>query len=389
MSHLLRTFLMLACAAPIAMGALSTKGEEVKSASNALRVYFGTYSGGPGQGIFMAKFDPATGRLFDVEHAGEAVKPSFLALHPNGKYLYAVSEVDDMEGMKQGGVIAYSVDSATGKLTKLNHQPSEGTAPCYVAVHPGGESLYVANYSAGTVAGFPIKADGTLGPAASRIQHEGSGPNASRQDAPHAHSINLSSDGRFAYACDLGTDQVLIYEVDPKSGKLTPHRQVALPPGSGPRHLSFHPSGKLAFVINELANTLTTLTVDGESGAMKIASSVPTLPKGFDGKNTTAEVVVHPNGRFVYGSNRGHDSIAVFSLDQASGELTPRGFAKDNIDEPRNFRIDPTGKYLLVGNQNADSIVVYAIDQETGDLSPTDATIEIPTPVCVRFAVAE
>jgi 6-phosphogluconolactonase len=389
MFHLLRTFVLLACVAPIAMSVLSTKGEEVKSASTALRVYFGTYSGGPGQGIFMAQFDPATGRLFDVEHAGEAVKPSFLALHPNGKFLYAVSEVDDMEGMKQGGVIAYSIDSATGKLTKLNHQPSEGTAPCYVAVHPTGDSLYVANYSAGTVAGFPIKADGTLGPATSRIQHEGSGPDKGRQDAPHAHSINLSSDGRFAYACDLGTDQVLIYGVDAKTGKLTPQQQVALPPGSGPRHLSFHPSGKLAFVINELSNTLTTLTVDGESGALKIASSVPTLPKGFDGKNTTAEVVVHPNGKFVYGSNRGHDSIAMFGLDPATGELSPLGFARESIDEPRNFRIDPSGKFLLVGNQNSDSIVVFAIDQESGVLTTTDAKIEIPTPVCVRFAVAK
>ncbi|HEV7282899.1 MAG TPA: lactonase family protein [Pirellulaceae bacterium] len=389
MSDLLRLLLIVACVAPAVLAVLSARGEEQESKTSALRVYFGTYSGGQGQGIFMAKLDPATGRLFDVEHAGEAVKPSFLALHPNGKYLYAVSEVDDMEGMKQGGVIAYSIDPATGKLTKLNHQSSEGTAPCYVAVHPSGDSLYVANYSAGTVAGFPIKADGTLGPATSRIQHEGSGPDKGRQDAPHAHSINLSSDGRFAYACDLGTDQVLIYQVDPKSGKLTPHQQVALPPGSGPRHLSFHPNGKLAFVINELSNTLTTLTVDSHTGAMKIASSVPTLPKGFDGKNTTAEVVVHPNGKFVYGSNRGHDSIAIFALDQASGELTPRGFASESIDEPRNFRIDPTGKYLLVGNQKADSIVVYAIDQETGALTLTDAKVEIPTPVCVRFAVGK
>lgn len=387
MSNLLRALLIAACIAPMAV--LSTKGEEVKPASAALRVYFGTYSGGPGQGISMAKFDPSTGRLSDVEHAGEAVKPSFLALHPNGRFLYAVSEVDDMEGMKQGGVIAYSIDAATGKLTRLNHQPSEGTAPCYVAVHPTGDSLYVANYSAGTVAGFPIQADGTLGPATSRIQHEGSGPDKGRQDAPHAHSINLSADGRFAYACDLGTDQVLIYGVEPKTGKLSPQAQVALPPGSGPRHLSFHPNGKLAFVINELANTLTTLAVDPQSGGMKIVSSVPTLPEGFEGKNTTAEVVVHPNGKFVYGSNRGHDSIAVFSLDQATGELTPGGFAKDSIDEPRNFRIDPSGKFLLVGNQNSDSIVVYAIDQETGALSPTHASIEVPTPVCVRFAVAQ
>jgi 6-phosphogluconolactonase len=389
MSNLLRALFVVACVAPTAMAVLSTEGEEVKPASAALRVYFGTYSGGPGQGIFMAKFDPATGRLFDVEHAGEAVKPSFVALHPSGKFLYSVSEVDDMDGKKQGGVIAYSNDPATGKLTRLNHQPSEGTAPCYVAVHPSGASLYVANYSAGTVAGFPIKTDGTLAPATSRIQHEGSGPDKGRQDAPHAHSINLSSDGRFAYACDLGTDQVLIYAVEPKTGKLTPHQQVALPPGSGPRHLSFHPNGKLAFVINELANTLTTLSVDAESGAMKILSSVPTLPKGFDGKNTTAEVVVHPSGKFVYGSNRGHDSIAVFALDQASGELTPRGFAKDGIDEPRNFRTDPAGNFLLVGNQNSDSIVVFAIDQETGALTPTDAKIEVPTPVCVRFAVTK
>lgn len=389
MTNLLRRLLLVVCLAPAAMAVLSTKGEEVKPASGALRVYFGTYSGGPGKGIYMAQFDPATGRLFDVEHAGDAVKPSFVALHPNGKFLYAVSEVDEMDGKKHGGIIAYSIDGATGKLTELNHQPSEGTAPCHVSVHPSGESLYLANYSAGTVAGFPIQADGSLGPATSRIQHEGSGPNKDRQSEPHAHSINLSPDGRFAYACDLGTDQVLIYEVEPKTGKLTPHDQVALPPGSGPRHLSLHPNGKLAFVINELANTLTTLTVDAEAGAMKIVSSVTTLPKDFTGRSSTAEVVVHPNGKFVYGSNRGHDSIAVFSCDPSTGELTPRGFAKDSIKEPRNFRIDPTGKFLLIGNQNADSVVVYAIDQATGDLTLTDAKIELPTPVCVRFAVGK
>lgn len=387
MSDLLRIFLVAACGAPVLLAVLSARGEEKET--GALRVYIGTYSGGPGQGIFLAKFDPATGELVDVEHAGDAVKPSFLALHPNGKFLYAVSEVDDMDGKKQGGVIAYSIDASTGKLTKINHQPSEGTAPCYVAVHPTGESLYVANYSAGTVAGFPIDADGSLGPATSRIQHEGSGPVAGRQGEPHAHSINLSPDGRFAYACDLGNDSVLIYQVEPKSGKLTPNGKVALPAGSGPRHLSFDPSGKRAYVINELSNTLATLSFDAKSGAMEVASIVGTLPEGFQGKNTTAEVVVHPTGKFVYGSNRGHDSIAVFAVDQATGELTPRGHANAGIDEPRNFRIDPSGKFLLVGNQQADSVIVFTIDPDTGALSPTDAKVEVPTPVCLRFATAK
>lgn len=355
--------------------------------SRKMLVYIGTYTRGDADGVFICRFDPSNGGLEKIGSVGGVRNPSFLAIHPNKKFLYAVSEIGDFGGKQTGGVFAYAINAEDGSLTPLNHQPSQGTAPCHITVDPSGKSALVANYSSGSVAVLPIADDGSLQEPSCTIQHEGSGVNPRRQEGPHAHSINLDPANRFAFAADLGLDKVLIYRLSDDKKTLTPAARpfVSVDPGSGPRHFAFHPNGKNAYVINELSSTITAFDYDPPAGTLSAIQTISTLPEGYEGSTTTAEVQVHPSGRFVYGSNRGHDSIAVFRVDTATGRLTAAGHASTTGKTPRNFGIDPTGKYMLVANQDTDDVVVFRIDAETGGLTPTGVKLEVPHPVCVKF----
>ncbi|MBI5773716.1 MAG: lactonase family protein [Verrucomicrobia bacterium] len=356
-------------------------------------VYFGTYNNAKSKGIYVSRLDPATGRLTPPELAAEAQRASFLAIHPNGKFLYSVGEIADFQGKKAGAVNAYSLDAASGKLTLLNQQPSVGAGPAHLTVDKTGKTVIVANYGGGSVAALPIQADGKLGAATSFIQHTGSSVNPNRQKEPHAHSVNLSPDNRFAFVADLGLDQVLVYQLDAAKAKLTPNNPpfAKVAPGSGPRHFAFHPGGKRAFVINEILCTVTAFDYDAARGVLKETQTISTLPAGEAVKQgySTAEVVAHPGGKFVYGSNRGHDTIAVFALDGKTGRLALLENISTQGKTPRNFAIDPTGRWLLAENQGSDSVVVFAIDPQTGRLKPTGQKLEVGAPVCAKFLVVK
>jgi 6-phosphogluconolactonase len=368
--------------------ALPARAEGPKPGSTAMTVYVGTYTGPKSKGIYMMTFDAATGALGAPEVAGEAKSPSFLTVSPDDKHLYAIGEISEFQGKKGGAVSAFSIDPATGKLTLINQQSTGGPGPCYVSLDHTGKVALVANYGGGSVESLPIKDDGSLGEPATFIQHTGNGPDKSRQKEPHAHSINVTPDNKYAIAADLGLDKLLIYKLDTATGKLTPSDPAfaATPPAGGPRHLAWHPNGKFAFVCNEMGMIVTTFAYDGEKGTLTDLGSAPTLPEGADRKGaSTAEVQVHPNGKFVYVSNRGHDTIAVFACDPTTGKLTPTGHASSGGKTPRNFRIDPTGQFLFAANQDTGNIVVLKIDQATGALAPTGTTVEVSAPVCIKF----
>jgi 6-phosphogluconolactonase len=350
-------------------------------------VYVGTYTGDSSKGIYRFVFDPATGELTDKALAGEVNSPSFLAIHPSQKFLYSVNEIGEFEGKKTGGVTAFAIDLKSGDLKLLNQQSSGGPGPCHLTVDKQGKNVLAANYNGGSVCALPINAEGKLAEASAFIQHKGTGFDKDRQDAPHAHSINLDAANQFAFAADLGLDKVFVYKFDPAKGTLTANDPAAasVAPGSGPRHFAFHPNGRHAYVINELKSTVTAFDYDPKKGELKEVQTISTLPEGYKGNTTTAEVVLHPSGKFLYGSNRGHDSIAIFSVDAKTGKLTVVGHQGKDIKIPRNFVIDPTGGYLLVANQDSDSIVVFRIDPNTGDLTPTGHKVEVGKPVCLRM----
>jgi len=352
-----------------------------------LWVYIGTYNTPKSKGIYRAELDLATGKLGEPELAAEATNPSFLAIAPSGKFLYAVGEVGEFKGKKTGAVTAFALDPKTGDLKRLNSESAGGSGPCHISVNKAGTHAFVANYGGGSCAALPIGKDGSLGEATSFHQHKGTSVVKSRRSEPHAHSINLDPNNKFAFVADLGLDKVLVYAFDAEKGTLTPNTPpaVKLADGAGPRHFAFHPSGKFAFVINELDSTLTSMEYDEAKGVLRVNDTVTTLPGGKFQGNSTAEVVVHPSGKFVYGSNRGHNSIAVFAFDEATGKLTPKGHQGDGVKVPRNFNIDPTGKFMLVANQDGDSVIVFAIDPKTGALTPTGSKIEVGKPVCVKF----
>lgn len=358
-------------------------------AQDDLRVYLGTYTRGDStsKGIYLSHLNLATGELSAPKLAGEVKNPSFLAIHPSGKFLYAVGELASFEGKKTGAVSALAIDPKTGLLALLNQQPSEGVGPCHVAVDHTGRCALVANYGSGSVASLSVGADGRLAPAASAIQHEGASVNPKRQTGPHAHSINVDPANRFAFSPDLGADKVFIYRLDPAAATLTANQPAAacVAPGSGPRHFAFHPNGRNAYVINELTSTITTFDYDAAAGALKAIQDVSTLPAGYTEPSFCAEVQVHPSGRFVYGSNRGHNSIAIFTVDAATGKLALVGCEPTQGDWPRNFGIDPSGRYLLAANERGHNVVVFRIDPESGKLHPTGSSIEISMPSCVKF----
>jgi 6-phosphogluconolactonase len=348
-------------------------------------VYFGTYTDRGSRGIYVGKLNLANAELKDVVLAGEASRPSFVAIQLDGKHLYAVGEMSDFAGKKAGAVSAFAIDPRSGKLTLLNQQSSGGPGPCYVAIDRAGKNVLVANYGGGSVACLPIQSDGSLAAATSFIQHEGSSIHP-RQKEPHAHSINLDPNGRFAFVPDLGLDKIMIYRFVAERGELTPHDPAfaVVAPGSGPRHLAFHSDGRHAYVINEIASTVTAFEYDPERGELTPRQTISTLPEDFRGQSTGAEIQVHPSGQFVYASNRGHDSIAAFAVG-SKGELTPLGQTSTQGKTPRNFGIDPTGKYLIAANQDSDNVVLFRINQDSGALEPTGQSVPISAPVCVRF----
>ena len=358
-----------------------------------LLAYFGTYTGGgKSKGIYCYKLDLASGKLTDVGVTEGIKNPSFMAIHPNGKYLYAVSEVSE-GGKPSGAVSAYSLDRTSGRLTPLNHQSSEGAGPCHVSVDKTGKCVLVANYGGGSIASLPLAADGSLQKAASAIQHEGSSVDPERQKVPHAHSINVSPDNRFAFAADLGLDKVLIYKLDPVKGTLTANDPAfgKTPAGGGPRHFAFHPSGRFAFVCNEMKSSVTAFAYDADKGSLTEIQTITTLPDNLQDLkgNSTAEIQVHPAGKFLYCSNRGHNSLAIFTIDEKTGQLTATGHQLTVGKMPRNFGIDPTGKYVIACNQSSDNVVVFRVDQTSGKLAQVGEPYTIPVPVCVKFVGAE
>jgi 6-phosphogluconolactonase len=380
---------VIGCAA-MALAQVSGARAADPQAAQKYRVYVGTYTTGAnaGRGIYLLELDTATGTLVSKGVAGEAANPSFLAVHPSRRFLYAVGETPEFNGQKTGAVSAFTLDAASGSLSLLNQQSSGGPGPCYVTVDRAGKNALVANYNGGSVACLPISGDGRLGRASAFVQHRGSSANPARQKEPHAHSINLDAANRFAIAADLGLDRLLVYRFDAAQGTLTPNEppSARVAPGSGPRHFAFHPDGKHVYVINEILCTVTAFDYDPDRGTLTEIETASTLPEGPRAKNySTAEVQVHPSGRFLYGSNRGHNTIAIFAIDPASGRIRPVGHQATGGRTPRNFGIDPTGRYLLAANQDSGTVVVFRIDPQSGQLQPTGQTAEVPRAVCVKF----
>jgi 6-phosphogluconolactonase len=349
-------------------------------------VFAGTYTGGASKGIYAHRFDPSTGRTVSLGLAAETTNPSFLAVHPNRQFLYAVNEVSNYEG-NSGYVSAFSIDLKTGQLTLLNKESSGGGSPCHLAIDRSAKWLMVANYGSGSVSLFPIEQDGKLGKPSMLIRHRGSSVDPRRQAGPHAHSVNLSPDNRFLLVSDLGLDKTMIYRLDADKGVLKANNPpfADLRPGSGPRHLSFHPNGRFVYQINELNSTLSVFAYDSAQGSLREIETLSTLPRGFSDASSTAEVEVHPSGRFVYGSNRGHDSIAVFAVKGRKGTLEPVEHVSTHGKTPRHFAIDPTGEYLFAANQNSGEVALFRIQRKTGRLSFAGTVLQIPTPVCVVF----
>ena len=347
------------------------------------RVYIGPYTGGGSDGIYVAEYDAKTGKLAEPALATKTENPSFLAKHPTLPVVYAVGEA----GAAGGTVSAFRIDASTGMLTLINQKSSVGNGPCHVAVSPSGGHVAVANYGGGSVTLLPVADDGSLGDSSSFVQHVGTGPDPKRQEGPHAHAVYFDGAGKFLYVADLGLDQVLVYDVDGEKGTLTPHTppHVMVPPGQGPRHIAFHPSGRFAFVNNEMGNTVTVFALDSATAEMKALHAVSTLPADFSGTSYTAEIEVHPSGQFLYVSNRGDDSIAMFGIDQQTGALNFTGTTSTLGKWPRNFAIAPDGKFLLVANQHTADIHVLQIDAATGGLSATGNHISVDKPVCILF----
>lgn len=378
----------------LAVGLVAVAGATVGAARPAsskdqnMLVYIGTYTNAKSKGIYAFRLDSATGKLTPVGLVAETPSPSYLAISPNHKYLVAANEVSNFGGEKAGAVTSFSINPDTGKLTQLSQQSSRGDGPCHIWVDNTGKSVLVANYGAGNIAALPLHADGKLSPSSAFVQHKGTSVDASRQEGPHAHCILTSPDNKFVLAADLGLDKVLVYHLDPVKGTLTPNNPPAgtVKPGSGPRHIAFHPGGRYAYVINEMGLTVTAFNYDAAKGTLKEFQSLSTLPAGVTGKDfSTAELRMHPSGKFLYGTNRGHHSIAIYSIDQSNGHLTFVGAQSSGVKTPRGMGIDPTGKFLIAGGQDSDNLTVFRIDGTTGKLTQVGAPVPTPTPVDVTF----
>ncbi len=349
--------------------------------------YIGTYTGDTSKGIYRFDLDPATGKLTNKMLAAESASPSYLAFHPNGRFLYSVNEMPP-PGKKGGGVSAFAIDPKTGALTLLNQESSVGEGPCHLIVDKAGKHVIAANYGSGSVVVLPIDENGRLGEPTDFVQHKGKSKDPARQEGPHAHCAALDAANLFAFVCDLGLDKVMIYKYDAEKGKLTPNDPPAadVAPGSGPRHIAFTPDGHFAYVVNELNSTITAFSYDADHGALKTLQTLSTLPKGgFTGPTSCAECVVDPSGKFVFGSNRGQNSIATFAIDPKTGHMTVVANQGEGIKVPRGFNVDPTGTWAVVANQDSGSVVTFRIDPKTGELTPTGDKVEVGKPVDVKI----
>ena len=347
----------------------------------------GTYTG-ESRGIYAVRLDGATGALSTPELAATLPDPEFLALHPNGRFVYALTRVRTPDGKNAGAVEAFAVDPATESLTALNTQLTGRGSLTHVAVDPSGRMVIAPSYGGGYVASFPIRPDGSLGPCASILTQQGPlGPNHVRQDAPHPHSVTISPDGRFAFVANLGLDRVFSYRLDPKRGTIAPNEPAfaTIKAGSGPRHTKFSPDGKYFYVLSELAGTITSCRYDAARGVVEPFQTVSTLPDNFTGKNTSSEIRIAPDGRFVYAANRGPNTLAVFTRDPQSGALTRTEIVPTGGDHPRNFALSPDGAWLLCAHQNSGNLTVFRVNEQTGRLTRTDATAHVAQAVCVLF----
>lgn len=374
-------------AAALALAGVAALAQTQTPPAADLLVYFGTYTGENSKGIYVSRLNLSSGALGTPELAAETTNPSFLARHPTAPFLYAANELNTGGSRPTGFVSAFAIDRATGKLSFLNRESSAGADPAHLVVDSAGRNAIVANYSGMTVTVLPIGVDGRLKRSTDIKLHEGTSIDPRRQREPHPHGIVLDAANRFAYVADLGTDRISIYGFDATKGWLTRAGSAVVRPGSGPRHVTLDPRGRFAYVINEMACTITVFGVDATSGALREVETLSTLPAGtaVNPRFSTAEIAVHPSGRFLYGSNRGHDTIAVFAIDAASGKLTAVEHQPTQGSTPRGFGIDPTGAYLLAGNQRSDSVVVFRIDPATGALAPTGQKVAVGSPVSVEF----
>jgi 6-phosphogluconolactonase len=389
-----RFAVLLLSAAPLLFFGTPTPAQK-RTPNKPYLVYVGTYTNKTAsKGIYAYLFDPVIGKLNALGVAAESEDPSFLAVHPSGKYLYAVNETGNFGGQKSGAVSAFSIDPKNGKLTLLNQLATQGAGPCYVSLDKTGKFVLVANYDGGSIAVFPIREDGGLAAASAFEQHSGSSVDKERQEGPHAHWIGTSPDNRFALAADLGLDEILVYRFNSAKGTLAPDAPpfAKLNPGAGPRHLAFHPNGKFAYVLTEMGSSVTAFAYKAGKGSLSPLQTVSTLSilrKDYSGVKEAAEIAVHPSGKFLYASNRaGLDSISTFSIDPVKGTLKLKDEYPTMGKTPRNFAIDPTGKFLLAANQESNNIVIFRIDSTTGALSPTGDIAEVPAPVCITFVSA-
>jgi 6-phosphogluconolactonase len=387
---------VLAASASARLAAQDTanqRGEDVRPASKETLVYVGTYTGGASKGIYLFRLQTRNlevsqnSTLVPLGLAAETPSPSFLAIDRSRRLVFAVNEVDELAGTPGGGVSAFSVDDRSGKLTLINQRPSGGAGPCHIVLDRAGRHVLVANYGGGSVAAFPVAENGDLGEATALVQHKGSSVNPQRQEGPHAHCVTLDPAGKFVFVCDLGLDKVMIYQYDDQRGTLEPHDPpfAKLAPGAGPRHMAFRPDGRFAYVINELNSTVTTFSYNADAGVLGEIQSVSTLPASFDGDSTTAEIDVHPSGKFLYGSNRGHDSVVLFTINETNGTLSWVEDQTSGGRTPRHFGIQPSGEHMVIANQATDTLLACRIDAANGRLKSSGVFAEAPTPVCAVF----
>jgi 6-phosphogluconolactonase len=385
---------LLLIAPPALFFSAAASSPQKRTPNKPYLVFVGTYTKKTdSKGIYAYRFDPGTGKLTPLGVAAESEDPSFIAVHPSAKYLYAVNEIDHFGGQKSGAVSAFSIDRKTGKLALLNRVATRGAGPCHLSLDKSGKYVLVANYDGGSVATFPIHDGGSLGETAGFVQHHGSSVNKERQEAPHAHWIGVSPDNRFAIEANLGLDELPVYRLNARNGDVSPIEPfVKLNPGAGPRHIAFHPNGKFAYVLAEMEDSVTTFAYKASNASLsplQTVSALSTLRKDYKGPKEAAEIAVHPNGKFLYASNRGGiDTISAFSLDPVKGTLNLKNEYPTMGKTPRNFAIDPTGKFLLAANQASNNIVTFRIDATTGALTPTGDVAEAPAPVCITFVAA-
>jgi 6-phosphogluconolactonase len=352
-----------------------------------VKLYVGTFSVRGSEGIYVYNWNLETGDFEPIQTVPGRESPSFLAIHPTGEYLYSVNREGLTEGEESGSVASYRIDANSGQLTFLNEVSSLGAGPCHVQTDLTGQILFVSNYSEGNFTVYSVEEDGRIGENLYNFAYEGQGPNLSRQQKPHLHSALPSPDNRFVFAADLGTDRLYAYRIKPGKGKLRPAKTpwVSIKPGGGPRHFTFHPNGQWVYVAEELSAHVTALRYDDRSGAMEEIQRLSTLPAGFSDPSYCADIHVHPSGRFLYVSNRGHQSLAIYAIDQATGKLTMVDTPSVQGDWPRNFLISPDGRWCLVANERSDTVAVFSIDQQTGKLTFTGRELKIPSPVCLKI----